>query len=204
MKKDTIQLIITVAVTLIINLLINRFLISNYTVHGESMYPTFEDEDRVIISKISKSLDHLDRGDVIIFHANEKKDYIKRLIGKPGDEVRYRSDQLYVNGNEVKEPYLKENKENAITQLTEDFKVSDVKGSNGNLKIPEDKYLVLGDNRQNSIDSRKPVVGLVSDEQMVGKVVLRYWPLSDFTIKFNPGSVMLPGFFWLQWYKLLL
>ena len=68
------------------------------------MHPTFEDKDKVIVSKISKTLNHIDSGDVIIFHANSKSDYIKRLIGKPGDTVKYKKDQLYINDKKLKNP----------------------------------------------------------------------------------------------------
>ncbi len=72
--------------------------------------------------------------------------------------------------------------------LTENFKSKDLKGTNGNMKIPSGKYLVLGDNRQNSIDSRMDEVGLLDKNQVVGKVVLRYWPFNRWGGSFNPGT----------------
>lgn len=72
--------------------------------------------------------------------------------------------------------------------LTGSFKSSDLQNANGETKIPKDKYLVLGDNRQNSLDSRFPQVGLIDKEQIVGKVVLRFWPFGEWTTKFNPGT----------------
>ena len=63
-----------------------------------------------------------------------------------------------------------------------------MKGSNGKKKIPKGRYLVLGDNRQNSIDSRRQEVGLIKNEQIVGKVVMRFWPLKDITFGFNPST----------------
>src|SRR5699024_12262323 len=77
-----------------------------------------------------------------------KDDYIKRLIGKPGDTVSYKSDNLYINGKKVQEPYLKYNKNHKYSKtLTEDFNSKDLKGSNGKKTIPKNRYLVLGDNR---------------------------------------------------------
>ncbi|RIL38259.1 signal peptidase I [Staphylococcus equorum] len=187
MKKELLEWIASIIIAIAIIFVMSKFVASSYVVSGLSMYPTFDDKDRVVVSKISKTLHHLDNKDVIVFHENSKEDYIKRLIGKPGDIVEYKSDQLYVNGNEIKEPYLKYNKDHKyIDTLTEDFKSKDLKSSNGKAQIPKDKYLVLGDNRQNSKDSRSEEVGLIKEEQIVGKVVLRFWPLSDMKFDFNP------------------
>lgn len=67
-----------------------KVLFASYTVKGASMHPTFKNREKVIVSRIAKTLDHIDTGDVVIFHANAKQDYIKRLIGKPGDSVEYK------------------------------------------------------------------------------------------------------------------
>ena len=108
------------------------------------------------------------------------KDYIKRLIGKPGDEVKYENDRLYINGNYISEPYLNANKDKRTTKyLTENFSVSDLKNSEGKNKIPKDKYLVLGDNRFVSNDSRRDL-GLLDKDKVVGKVFVRLLPLNEF------------------------
>ena len=173
MKKEILEWIIAIAVAFIIVGLIQKFLFTSYTVSGESMHPTFEDRDRVMVSRISKTLNHINSGDVVIFHATKKDDYIKRLIGKPGDTVEYKKDQLYLNNKKVSEPYLNYNKKHKVVKyLTENFK---------------SKYLVLGDNRQNSVDSRYDV-GLVDKDQLVGKVLFRYWPLNKWKGGFNPGT----------------
>ncbi|WP_154835503.1 signal peptidase I [Staphylococcus pasteuri] len=188
MGKELVEWIITLATGIIIAIILTVFIGTSYTVSGESMHPTFEDRDKVIVSKISKTLNHIDSGDVIIFHATAKKDYIKRLIGKTGDTVKYKKDQLYINDKKIKEPYLKENKKNKVSKyLTEDFNSKTLKGAKGHAKIPKDKYLVLGDNRQNSIDSRYDV-GLIDKKQIVGKVMFRYWPISKWEGGFNPDT----------------
>lgn len=189
MKKEIIEWIVSIAVALIVVGLIAKFLGVPYTVSGDSMHPTFKDREKVIVSKISKSLNHIDNGDVIVFKEDEDRDFIKRLIGKPGDTVEYKGDQLYVNGKKVSEPYLDYNKKHKVGDyLTGSFKASDLNGSNGKTKIPKDKYLVLGDNRQNSMDSRAPQVGLIDKDQIIGKVVLRFWPLSEWKSDFNPDT----------------
>lgn len=189
MGKEIIEWIVALAIGIIITIILTVFIGTSYTVSGESMHPTFEDKDKVIVSKISKILNHIDSGDVIIFHANYKSDYIKRLIGKPGDTVKYKKDQLYINDKKVKEPYLSENKKYKNGKyLTEDFNSKTLNGANGKAKIPEDKYLVLGDNRQNSNDSRYKDVGLIDKKQIVGKVMFRYWPFDKWESGFNPGT----------------
>ena len=189
MGKEMIEWIVALAKGIIIAIILTVFIGTSYTVSGESMHPTFEDKDKVIVSKISKTLNHIDSGDVIIFHANSKSDYIKRLIGKPGDTVKYKKDQLYINDKKVKEPYLSENKKYKNGKyLTEDFNSKTLNGANGKAKIPEDKYLVLGDNRQNSNDSRYKDVGLIDKKQIVGKVMFRYWPFDKCESGFNPGT----------------
>ena len=189
MGKEMIEWIVALAKGIIIAIILTVFIGTSYTVSGESMHPTFEDKDKVIVSKISKTLNHIDSGDVIIFHANSKSDYIKRLIGKPGDTVKYKKDQLYINDKKVKESYLSENKKYKDGKyLTEDFNSKTLNGANGKAKIPEDKYLVLGDNRQNSNDSRYKDVGLIDKKQIVGKVMFRYWPFDKCESGFNPGT----------------
>ncbi|EEQ79588.1 signal peptidase I [Staphylococcus warneri] len=189
MGKEMIEWIVALAKGIIIAIILTVFIGTSYTVSGESMHPTFEDKDKVIVSKISKTLNHIDSGDVIIFHANSKSDYIKRLIGKPGDTVKYKKDQLYINDKKVKESYLSENKKYKDGKyLTEDFNSKSLNGANGKAKIPADKYLVLGDNRQNSNDSRYKDVGLIDKKQIVGKVMFRYWPFDKCESGFNPGT----------------
>lgn len=147
------------------------------------MDPTFKDKNELIINKLAVPFHTINRGDVIVFHASKDKDYIKRLIGKPGDEVKYKKDKLYINGKYVKEPYLTANKDKRITKyLTENFNVSELKHSNGKKKIPKNKYLVLGDNRLISNDSRRDL-GLIDKDDIVGKVFVRILPIKDF--KFN-------------------
>src|SRR5699024_6458708 len=119
------------------------------------MYPTFNDRDKVVVSKISKTLNNIDFGVFIIVEEKIKKDYNKKLIGKLRDTVPYNSDNLYIHGKKVQEPYLKYNKNHKYSKtLTEDFNSKDLKGSNGKKTIPKNRYLVLGDNRLNSVDRR--------------------------------------------------
>lgn len=177
--------LLSIGLALLIVGLLYAFVIKPYNIKGDSMDPTLKDGERVIVNKIGKTLGHLDNGNVIVFHADETNDYVKRIIGKPGDHVVYKNDQLYLNGKKVDEPYLDYNlKHKTYEQITGSFDSKDLSGSNGQKQIPKDKYLVLGDNREVSKDSR--AFGLIDKDQIVGKVAFRFWPLSEFKINFNP------------------
>ncbi|MGS4026748.1 signal peptidase I [Staphylococcus pseudintermedius] len=185
MKKETMEWLLSIGLALLIVGLLYAFVIKPYNIKGDSMDPTLKDGERVIVNKIGKTLGHLDNGNVIVFHADETNDYVKRIIGKPGDHVVYKNDQLYLNGKKVDEPYLDYNlKHKTYEQITGSFDSKDLPGSNGKKQIPKDKYLVLGDNREVSKDSR--AFGLIDKDQIVGKVAFRFWPLSEFKINFNP------------------
>ncbi|UTH14970.1 signal peptidase I [Macrococcus equipercicus] len=188
MKKEIKEWLIALLVALSVYFLITNFLMVIYTISGDSMFPTFKDKEKVIVSKISKTLNHIDRGDVIVFHANREDDYIKRLVGLPGDKVVYKDDVLYINGRKVEEEYLDENKIAKKGELlTENFTVKELINSDGTDIIPKNKYLVLGDNREISIDSRRSL-GLINKKDVVGKVVLRFWPFDYFHYNFYPNS----------------
>ena len=110
-----------------------------------------------------------------MFHAPEEKDYIKRVIGLPGDHVAYKNDQLYINGEPLPEPYLDVKKEEIIEgALTEDFTLEDYTEVS---VIPEGYVFVMGDNRRYSKDSR--MIGLVSMEEIIGSTSVIFWPPNE-------------------------
>ncbi|WP_449622100.1 signal peptidase I [Robertmurraya sp. Marseille-Q9965] len=172
-KKEGIEWIKAVGIGLILVVFIRAFFFSNYVVEGESMRPTLEDGNKLIVNKLGYQIGDFNRFDVIVFHANEEKDYVKRIIGLPGDEIEYKNDQLFINGKKVNEPYLnKYRKKHLAIRLTEDF----------TLTVPKEKLFVLGDNRLKSYDSRQ--FGFISVDQVVGKVNLRYWPIDHMDMSF--------------------
>ncbi|UEX89588.1 signal peptidase I [Staphylococcus ratti] len=185
MKKETIEWLISIGLALLIVGLLYAFVIKPYNVKGDSMDPTLKNGERVIVNKLGKTFGHLERGNVIVFHADENSDYVKRIIGVPGDHIEYKHDVLYVNGKKTAEPYLDYNmKHKNYEEITGSFKSSDLPNSGGKYKIPKDRYLVLGDNREVSKDSR--AFGLIDKDQIVGKVSLRFWPIGEFKVNFNP------------------
>lgn len=185
MIKEIREWIILTFVAILVVLFIRTFIAEPYQISGDSMYPALEDKERVMLNKFSSWTNGLNRGDIIIFHVNKKTDYVKRLIGLPGDKVEYIDDLLYVNGKSIEENYLRLNRErNVNTKLTEDFSVKTLAHSDGKDRIPKGKYLVLGDNREVSLDSRKPELGLINRDQVAGKVSFRFMPFKKFETRF--------------------
>lgn len=130
-----------------------------------SMQPTLFEGDIVLVNKLAYKLGEMKTGDVVIFHDpyNREEDFIKRLIGKPGDLVEVKNGDVYVNGQLLEEPYT----------------AADPMYS-GSWQVPEDAIFVLGDNRNQSSDSHS--WGFVPLEDVVGKALVVYWPLDEVKI----------------------
>ncbi|MBC1323322.1 type I signal peptidase SipZ [Listeria welshimeri] len=155
----------------LIAVIIRFYLFVPILVDGISMMPTLHNDDRVIINRFG----HVDRFDVIVFREKDGKEYIKRVIGLPGDTVEYKADQLYINGKKYDEPYLDTYKKKLTDgYLTDDYSSKDQ--LNGG-KIPENTYFVLGDNRRASKDSR--IIGPIPLSKVLGTTPICYWPIKD-------------------------
>lgn len=154
--------------------IIRFFFFTPIVVDGESMMPTLEHGDRMIVNKIGYNVGEPDRFDIIVFHAPEEKDYIKRIIGLPGDHIAYENDQLYINGEAVDEPYLDEYKEEVSGTLTEDFTIEEIINEK---TIPEGTVFVMGDNRRESKDSR--IIGVVPEDEVIGSTNFVFWPVAE-------------------------
>jgi len=151
--------------------IIRTFLISPYIVVGASMEPTLHNQEKVIVNKLNFT-GKFDRGEIVIIKGREKN-YVKRIIGLPGDRIEVKKDTLYVNGVICKEPYLTENRKLASqmgSRLTGDY---------GPITVPKNKYFVMGDNRLRSTDSRNGL-GFINKNRIVGKGELVFYPVSDF------------------------
>ncbi|TMW73195.1 signal peptidase I [Alteribacter natronophilus] len=177
-KSESWEWLKAVAVALLLAVVIRYFFFAPIVVDGESMMPTLEHNDRMIVNKIGYNISEPDRFDIVVFHATHTKDYIKRVIGLPGDTIAYEDDVLYVNGEAVDEPYLDEYKANAGTgPFTSDFTLEETTGYE---TVPEGHMFVLGDNRQHSKDSRH--IGMIPYDEVVGKANFVFWPVNDFRI----------------------
>jgi len=162
-------------VALIFALIVRYFLFSPIIVDGPSMQPTLQDRDQMIVNKFIYHLKEPERFDIVIFHASDEKDFIKRVIGLPGEHVAVKDNQLYINDEKVEQHFLEPHEDNDVIYpiVTNDFTLEKLPG--GYDVIPENHVLVLGDNRTNSTDSRS--FGLVNMEQVVGKTNVIYWPI---------------------------
>lgn len=158
---------------------IRYFLFTPIVVDGDSMMPTLVDGDRMIVNKIGYTIGEPERFDIVVFHAPEGKDYIKRVIGLPGDTIEYIDDQLYINGEAYAEPYLDQYKaEITDGSLTGDFTLQDIEPTID--VIPEGHVFVMGDNRRYSKDSRH--IGIVNQKKIIGDTSIVFWPLSEIKI----------------------
>jgi len=178
-KNELWEWIKALVIAFVIAVLIRYILFTPIVVDGDSMMPTLVDGDRMIVNKIGYKLGEPDRFDIVVFHAPEGKDYIKRVIGLPGDTIEYKDDQLYINGKAYDEPYLDEYK-SQITEgtLTQDFTLQEIDPT---LEvIPEGYVFVMGDNRRYSKDSRH--IGIVSQDKIIGNTNVIFWPISEMKI----------------------
>jgi signal peptidase I len=158
------------AFALMIASLVIVFVVQPVKVEGTSMLPRLEDGERIFVNKlIYYGLPDLERGDIIVFWYPEDptKSYIKRLIGLPGESVQVRDGRILINGTELSEPYLDPAK-NVTTQ------------SLPPVLVRPHYYFVMGDNRDNSSDSRS--WGLVPEKYIYGKALFRYWPLGKASV----------------------
>ena len=168
---STIKYIIS---TLIIFFVINQFFFSPVMVDGDSMEPTLTNGDYLILNKFSS----IERFDIVVFPPPDQDDtqYVKRVIGVPGDSIEYRDDVLFLNGEPTEQIFLEDSLQKDATIYTSgDFTLLTLFGVD---TVPEGQYFVLGDNRLNSRDSR--AFGFIDEESILGKVSFRYWPFEAF------------------------
>ncbi|WP_407271657.1 signal peptidase I [Radiobacillus sp. PE A8.2] len=175
MKKKTFWTIVrTIVIAVIIAVFFRSYLFASYVVDGKSMEPTLHDGDLLMVNKVVYDWHDINRFDVIVFHANDEEDYVKRVIGLPGDHIEFKDDSLYVNAIKINETYLEPLKATARNQITEDFSLEE---KTGTTIVPEGKLFVMGDNRKDSYDSR--YFGFIETDTVVGKVDIIYWPMSQ-------------------------
>lgn len=156
------ELVETILLTLVIFFII-RFAVENYKIEGYSMLPNFQDGQFLLVNKISYMIGHPQRGDVIVFHfpLNTTKNYIKRVIGLPGEKIQVKQGRVYVNDLLIEERYPP----HGLNEADYDW---------GPSTVAADEYFVLGDNRPESSDSH--YWGSVPAKDIVGKAWITYWP----------------------------
>jgi len=167
--RNLVEWVIAIIVALIVLFFVRNYVFRIADVNGHSMEPTLSHGDMVVLSKVGYWFDTPQSGDIIAFpfRGNPSELYIKRIIGQPGDEIDFYNQRFVINGQE---PDFSFERVDIISQ--------------GDIHLPmtigEDEYFVLGDNRNASKDSRYQTVGLIEESEMLGRVVIRFWPLSRF------------------------
>lgn len=167
LKKDILDMVVYFAVVVLAAYLIVTYVGQRTTVDGNSMYPTLHDKDNLLVDKVSYRLGDVERFDIIVFEYPHKKDvhYIKRVIGLPGETVQIIDGVIYINGEVLEENYGYE-------------VMRDARRAAEPVTLGPDEYFVLGDNRNDSTDSRAESVGNVHRSQIVGRAFIRIYPFS--------------------------
>lgn len=158
--KNNIKEILPYVIIVLIVVLIRTFLFTPIKVNGTSMVDTLHNGDTMILNKIGVKVNDIKRFQIVVIKTSDSY-LIKRVIGLPGETIKYNNGKLYINGKVIKDKYYKNNN-------TSDFE---------EVKIPEDSYFVMGDNRSNSIDSRR--IGTIEKTDIMGTTRLIIFPLKD-------------------------
>lgn len=173
MSEDLKEWIKDIGVALVVGLLLIQF-IKPTIVKEHSMEPTLQENNYIFLSRQAYTLfGEPERGDIVVFHTDlrtvdgKEKSLVKRIIGLPGETVFITGGVVYINGEPLEEDYTLDGYTN--TELEE-------------VVVPEGELFCMGDNRQNSIDSRDSSVGCVPIDQIIGKAVLRLYPFNEITL----------------------
>lgn len=165
--KEIREWVISLVAAVVLVVIIRSFFFTIIRVDGASMSDTLLNNDRLFVSVLDVKKDGPERFDVVICkYPNRPDQYVKRVIGMPGDTLTVRRGVLYINDVAYEEPYLSDARTVEFDRGSNNF---------GPIKIPEGKYYVMGDNRDDSNDSRR--VGLIDEDMMIGEVKYIIWPL---------------------------
>lgn len=165
--KKWIKELAPYVIILVVVLILKTFVVTIVRVNGSSMVPNLKNGDIMILDRISYRFRPIERFDIVVADGSNTH-LIKRVIGLPGDEVVYQDNVLYINKEKVEEPF--EHFE------TEDFSLEVLNAK----KVPEEYYLLVGDNRIDSLDSRSPRVGFIAQKDILGKTNFTIFPFDRF------------------------
>jgi len=165
-RQEIKEWVKSILLAVVLAVVIRIFFFQVTIVEGTSMSPTLQNYERLIVNKAIYYFKKPQKGDIVVFNFSSHKDFIKRIVALEGDVVEIKNSLLYINGQVWEEPYLE-------SEHMQDF---------GPAVVPLDHAFVMGDNRNDSMDSRDPAVGYVSLKQIRGKASLVFWPLFDFRL----------------------
>ena len=164
--------LVLIAIALSIAILFTRFIAIRSVVDGSSMNPTLTDRDNVLVNRVTYAFSEPQRFDIVVFELKSEPGtfYIKRVIGLPGETVTIRDGEVYINGARLEGDVYGNAPVRRPGRAAE------------GVTLGEGEYFVMGDNRNNSLDSRFNEPGSIQRHQLIGKVLLRIWPLSSFGV----------------------
>lgn len=168
-KDHVIDFFQTLVVFAAIGTAIYWLIAQPHKVSGSSMFPNFKNGDYIITDKVSYRIGDPKRGDIVVFKnpRDETQDFIKRILAVPGDRIKVQSGKIFLNGSELKEPYLNNIVTNPGAFLREGFEFT----------VEPGHYMTIGDNRPASSDSRE--WGQITRAEIIGRVFFRYWPATE-------------------------
>ncbi|GIM47570.1 signal peptidase I [Collibacillus ludicampi] len=167
-KNEMWDWIRSIAIALLLALLIREYMFAIFMVDGESMIPTLQDHERLVVNKLIYHIHKPQDGEIIIFKypADPSKDFVKRVMATPGETIEVKNNKVYRNGQPLDERYL----------------VEPTLGHFGPVTVPPGHVFAMGDNRNYSKDSRDPSVGFVPYDNIVGRADLVIWPFNKFNL----------------------
>lgn len=180
-KEYFFEIVKIIVFSLAIIIPVRMFVVQPFIVEGDSMTPNFHDGEYLIVDEISYRFKEPQRGDVVIFHPPLAPNvyYIKRIIGRPGETVELKNGKIYIYNQEFpKGQVIDESGYLTQHQVNEESRVT----------LSEAQYYVMGDNRANSLDSRR--LGPITMDHIKGKALLRAFPFSEFTLFKTPANIL--------------
>jgi signal peptidase I len=179
--SQIIEIGVTAAIAVVLYLVIQTFLLQTFRVEGQSMQDSLQPEEHLLIDKLTPRFTGYSRGDVVVLHPPDQDPsttpYIKRVIGEPGDHLEIKDDHVWVNGVELIEAYVNPEYPTEAEEWTD-------------YDVPEGELIVMGDHRNRSLDSR--VFGSVKESEIIGRAVLRFWPLDQLSLLQAPSYPDVP------------
>ncbi len=171
LQREILEWLLSILIAVILAFVIRQFIFTVVRVEGASMQPTLMNNDRLIVWRLGYKPDN---GDIIVLHQKQNLPYIKRIIATEGQtvDIDFNTHKVYVDGNELSEDYILEP---TVERGDVQFPAT----------VPEDCVFVLGDNRNNSRDSRFGSVGMVTHDEIIGKAVFRFFPFNSISTLHN-------------------
>jgi signal peptidase I len=169
--RNIVEWVLIIGGAFLVAFVVKTFLIQAFFIPSGSMLPTLHEDDRVLVNKLSYDLHDVNRGDLVVFERPEGdapgqiRDLIKRVVGLPGERIEQRDGRVYIDGQLLEEPYLEDDTE--TTNLPSQT-------------VPDGHVFVMGDNRDDSMDSR--VFAAIDEDLIVGRAFVRVWPLPDLAL----------------------